>query len=338
MTAFSRRAVLRTATAAAAAGSLPRIVRAAPAEFSLKLGVDWPADHPGSVQAKASCDQVRDATKGRVDIQFFPNNQLGSDTDMLSQLRSGALEMLLLGTGILSTFVPVAAINNVGFAFADYEQVWRAMDGSLGALVREQIAKSGLVTLDRIWDNGFRQMTTSGKAIESIADVQGLKIRVPVSTIYTSMWTALGAAPVSANVNELYSALQTKVFDAQENPLPNIQFFKFYEVQKSCALTSHMWEGFWLLLNRRSWGQLPADLQGTVAAVFNDGALKQRQAMAAYNDTAGAMLKKEGMSFTSPDRTGFRDKLAQGGFYQQWRKQFGEEAWSRLQTVSGPLG
>ncbi len=337
MTGMHRRAVLRTGLAAATGAALPSASRAAAAEFSFKLGVDWPADHPGSVQAKASCDQVREATKGRVDIQFFPNNQLGSDTDMLSQLRSGALEMFLLGTGILSTFVPVASINNVGFAFAGYEQVWQAMDGRLGALVREQIAKSGILVLDRIWDNGFRQMTTSGKPIGSIADVQGLRIRVPVSTIYTSMWTALGASPVSANVNELYSALQTKVFDAQENPLPNIQFFKFYEVQKSCALTSHMWEGFWLLLNRRAWAQLPADLQGTVAAVLNEGALKQRVAMSEYNDTAAALLRQEGMTFTSPDRSGFRDRLAKAGFYQQWQKQFGEEAWSRLEAVSGTL-
>ncbi len=336
MTIIHRRAVLGAGLAVAAAGSLPR--RASAAEFGMKLGVDWPADHPGSVAAKAACDRVRELTHGRVDIQFFPNNQLGSDTDMLSQLRSGALEMFLLGTGVLSTYVPVASINNVGFAFADYDQVWKAMDGSLGALVREQIGKTGLVTLDKIWDNGFRQMTTSGKPIESISDVAGLKIRVPVSTIYTSMWNALGASPVSANVNELYSALQTKVFDAQENPLPNIQFFKFYEVQKSCALTSHMWEGFWLLINRRAWAQLPADLQETVSGALNEGAVKQRRAMADYAAAAEATLKQEGMTFSRPDRAGFRDKLANSGFYQQWRKNFGEEAWSRLQSVSGPLG
>jgi tripartite ATP-independent transporter DctP family solute receptor len=337
MPVINRRRVMQGGLAVAAAGALrPRTARAA--EFAFKLGVDWPADHPGSMQAKAACDRVRERTNGRLDIQFFPNNQLGSDTDMLSQLRSGALEMLLLGTGVLSTFQPVAAINNVGFAFADYDQVWKAMDGSLGSLVRDQLTKSGIVTMEKIWDNGFRQMTTSGKMINSIGDVAGLKIRVPVSSIYTSMWTALGAAPASVNVNELYSALQTKVYDGQENPLPNIQFFKLYEVQKTCALTSHMWEGFWLLINRRAWASLPADLQAIVTREMNDGAIQDRVDMAAYSASAETLLKQEGMTFTTPDRVGFRDKLAKAGFYAQWQKSFGDEAWSRLQAVSGPLG
>jgi len=329
-----RRLVI-TGGLAAAAGLAARPARAA--EFSFKMGVDWPADHPGSVEGKAGCDQIRSETGGKVDIQFFPNNQLGSDTDMLSQLRSGAIEFLLLGTGILSTFLSVAAINNVGFAFADYGQVWKAMDGELGAYVREQLTKSGLVVMDRIWDNGFRQMSTSGKLINSITDVQGLKIRVPMSSIYTSMWTALGAAPAGLNVNELYSALQTKVFDAQENPLPNIQFFKFYEVQKTCALTNHMWEGFWLLANRRVWAGLPGEVQKTISGAMNAAALRQRVSMAEFSNTMGAQLKQEGMTFTSPDKAQFREKLAKSGFYGQWRKQFGEDAWTRLEAFSGPL-
>jgi tripartite ATP-independent transporter DctP family solute receptor len=244
---------------------------------------------------------------------------------------------MLMPTGVLSGFVPVAAINNVGFAFADYAQVWKAMDGALGGYVREQIMKIGLVVMDRIWDNGFRQVTTSSRPVAALSDVEGLKIRVPVAPIYTSMWTALGAAPASANVNELYSSLQTKVFDGQENPLTNIQFFKSYEVQKYCALTSHMWEGFWLLGNRRTWATLPADLQEIVNHAFNDGAVRQRAVMAESGASLQSRLEEEGLTFTTPDRAPFREKLTRAGFYQRWRKQFGDEAWTRLEAVSGPL-
>lgn len=337
MATMRRRTMLGAGLGAAAAAAVPLRYARAAAEFSYKLGVDWPADHPGSLAAKEACERVKEATGGRVEVQFFPGNVLGSDTDMLSQARSGALELLLMPTGVLSTFIPVAAINNVGFAFADYPQVWRAMDGELGAYVREQIVKSGLAVMDRIWDNGFRQLTTSNRPVNSLADVAGLKLRVPVAPIFTSMWQALGASPASANINELYSALQTKVFDGQENPLSNIQFFKFYEVQKYCALTSHMWEGFWLLANRRAWGRLPPDLQEIVGRTFNDGALKQRAVIEAYANSLRAKLTEEGMSFTEPDRAPFRAQLTKAGFYAAQRKQFGEEAWSRLETYSGSL-
>jgi TRAP-type transport system periplasmic protein len=336
MQTFRRRSILKIGAAVALASATPlRWARAA--EFNFKLGVDWPADHPGSIAAQAACAQVREATSGRVEVQFFPNNVLGSDTDMLSQIRSGGLELVLMPSGVLSTFVPVAAISNVGFAFSDYNQVWRAMDGDLGSFVRAQVEKSGLLIMDKIWDNGFRQLTTSNRPINSLADVKGLRLRVPVSSIYTSMWQALEASPASANVNELYSALQTKVFDGQENPLANIQFFRLYEVQKYCALTSHMWEGFWLLANRRVWGTLPADLQATVSRTLNEGATKQRAVMENFADSLKGKLTEEGLTFTQPDRAPFRAQLTKSGFYAQWRKQFGDEAWSRLESVSGSL-
>jgi TRAP-type transport system periplasmic protein len=336
---INRRHVLKTTAAGAAALGLfsIRTRPAEAAEFTYKLGTAWPSEHPSSVEAKATCDRIKEATGGRVEIGFFPNNMLGGDTDMLSQTRSGALEFMFVPTGVLSTFLPVASINNVGFAFNDYDQVWKAMDGGLGAHVRAQITKSGLVVMDKIWDNGFRQLTTGARPINVLADLKGMKIRVPVSPIFTSMMVALGASPASANVNELYSALQTKVFDGQENPLTNIQSWKLYEVQKFCALTSHMWEGYWLIGNRRAFARMPGDLQTTANRIFNEGAERQRLKLADVTASLQKSLENEGMTFTKPDRAPFRDALAKAGFYEHWRKQFGDEAWSQLESVSGRL-
>jgi len=338
MNGMHRRHVLKAAAGAAAIGLFNiRTEPARAAEFTYKLGTAWPSDHPSSIEAKATCDRVREATGGRVEIGFFPNNMLGGDTDMLAQVRSGALEFMFVPTGVLSTFLPVAAINNVGFAFNDYDQVWAAMDGSLGTFVRAQITKVGLVVMDKIWDNGFRQLTTGTRPVASLADLKGMKIRVPVSPIFTSMMKALGASPASANINELYSALQTKVFDGQENPLTNIQYFRIYEVQKFCALTSHMWEGYWLMGNRRAFSRMPADVQAVVTRTFDEGAQKQRLRLAEVTTSLQQTLKSEGITFTSPDRAPFREALARAGFYEQWKKQFGDEAWSHLEEVSGRL-
>ncbi|HYZ61237.1 MAG TPA: TRAP transporter substrate-binding protein, partial [Acetobacteraceae bacterium] len=187
------------------------------AEFSYKYANNSPVVHPLNVRAQEAADRILNASNGRLEIKLFPNNQLGSDTDMLSQLRSGALEFFTLSGLILSTLVPPASINGVGFAFKDYDQVWAAMDGKLGAFVRGEIAKRGLHPLDKMWDNGFRQTTSSTKPVKTPDDFRGFKIRVPVSPLWTSMFTALGASPASINFSEVYSALQTHIVDGQEN-------------------------------------------------------------------------------------------------------------------------
>ena len=142
-----------------------------------------------------------------------------------------------------------------------YEAVWKALDGDLGAHVRKEIAKSNLVPMEKIWDNGFRQITSSIKPIQSADDLKGFKIRVPVSPLWTSMFKAFDSAPASINFNEVYSALQTKVVDGPEKPLAIIDTAKLNEVQKFCSITNHMWDGFWFLANKRAWERLPENMR-----------------------------------------------------------------------------
>ena len=277
------------------------------------------------------------ATNGRLDIQIFPSNQLGSDTDTLSQVRSGGVEFFTLSGLILSTLVPHAALNGVGFAFPDYAAVWRAMDGDLGAYIRGQIAKANLVAMDKIWDNGFRQTTTSTKPINGPEDLRGLKIRVPVSPMWTSLYKAFDAAPTSINASEMYTALQTKVVDAQENPVSVISLFKLYEVQKFCSLTNHMWDGFWFLANRRAWERLPADIRAIAAKHLNAAALAERADIAALNTSLQQEISAKGMVFNTPRVDAFREKLRSAGYYAEWKNKFGAEAWEILERSTGKL-
>src|SRR3954471_4024931 len=133
----TRRSLLLAGTAASANVALPSGTQAAP-EFQLKYANNSPTAHPLNVRAVEAMDRIKKETNGRVEIQIFPNNQLGSDTDMLSQLRSGAIEFFTLSGLILSTLVPVASINGVGFIWDSYDKIWPAMDGGLGAHIRTQ--------------------------------------------------------------------------------------------------------------------------------------------------------------------------------------------------------
>ncbi len=321
--------------ALAAAGIRPAFGQAA--EFQLKWANNIPVTHPSTIRAKEAADKIKVETKGRVDIQVFPNNQLGGDTDMLSQVRSGAIDIFPLSGLILQTLVPLAGINGVAFAFKDYNTVWAAMDGDLGAFIRAAIARAGLHTFDKCLDNGYRQITSSTKPIAVPADLNGFKIRVPVSPLWTSLFKAFGASPASINFSEVYSALQTKVVEGQENPLSIIQIAKLYEVQKYCSMTGHMWDGQWVLANGKMWASLPPDLQAVVARNISEAVVKQREDMAKLNDTVEADLKSKGLIFNSPDKTPFRAALTKAGFYEEWKTKFGPDAWAKLEQYSGKL-
>jgi len=325
----------------AGAAAMPLVaIRTRPAhaaEFTYKFANNLPAIHPLNVRAMEAAARVKQATDGRVEINVFPNNQLGSDTDVLSQLRSGAVEFFTLSGLILATLVPAASINGVGFAFKDYNQVWAAMDGKLGAHVRTEIGKRGLLAMDRIWDNGYRQTTTSTKPITAPEDFRGLKIRVPVSPLWTSMFTALGAAPASINISEVYSALQTRIVDGQENPLAVIETTKFYEVQKYCSMTNHMWDGYWFLANRRAWDKLPPAAQEIVARELNRSAMDERTDVAALNSGLRGKLQSGGMAFNDLDPAPFRDTLKRAGFFKEWQGKYGPEAWGILEGEVGSL-
>jgi tripartite ATP-independent transporter DctP family solute receptor len=336
---FSRRALLKASAASVVLGGIgaPHIARAQAAEFTYKYANNLPDAHPLNVRAKEMSAAIKAETQGRVDLQIFPNNQLGSDTDMLSQIRSGGIEFFTLSGLILATLVPAASINGLGFAFPDYDTVWKAMDGDLGAYVRGEITKANLVVMDKIWDNGFRQTTSSTKPINGPDDLKGFKIRVPVSPLWTSMFKAFDAAPASINFSEVYSALQTKIVEGQENPLAIISTAKLYEVQKYCSLTNHMWDGFWFLANRRAWEKLPEDARAIVAKNINAAAVNERADVAKLNAGLQQDLAGKGLAFNKPDAVPFREKLRSAGFYSEWKGKYGEEAWALLEKSVGKL-
>jgi TRAP-type transport system periplasmic protein len=316
----------------------PFVARAQQPQWTYKYANNLPESHPMNTRAREMAAAIKQGTGGRFDLQIFPNSQLGSDTDTLSQIRSGGVEFFTLSGLILSTFVPVASINGMGFAFPDYATVWKAMDGDLGAYVRAEIAKTNqILAMEKIWDNGFRQTTTSTKPINTPDDFRGMKLRVPVSPLWTSMFKALDASPASINFNEVYSALQTKIVDGQENPLAIISTAKLYEVQKYCSLTNHMWDGFWFLANKRAWDALPADVQSIVANHVNEAGVNERTDVETLNTNLQQDLYGKGLVFNKPDPAPFRDKLRSAGFYTEWKGKYGEEAWGLLEKSVGKL-
>ena len=337
MKKMTRRGLLGTASAASAAAILGQKAKAA-AEFDFKLGVNTPDNHPLTLRLIEAAKEAGSRSSGRLNVTVFPNSQLGGDPEMLSQLRAGGIDLLAAPSMTLSTLVPLSGLPSIGFAFQSYDQVWAAMDGGVGDVVRDAIAKTGIVPMKKMWDNGFRQITSSSsRQLNSVDDLRGFKIRVPVTALLTSLFSGLGALPSSISYSELYSALQTHIVEGQENPLAQVSTGKLYEVQKYCALSNHCWSGYWVIGNRRALSSLPGEIATILNESFDAAAIKERADLSEMDRSLQAELTAKGMTFTKPDPAQFRAALVKAGFYAQWQKTYGAEAWEQLETYTGKL-
>ena len=330
-----RRRFLRGAAAVPLVALIPR--RGEAAEFNWKFATGQDPTHPVNIRALEAIKRIQEATGGRLEIKLFPANQLGSDTDLISQVRNGGVELLNTSASIVATLVPLSGMLNLGFAFTDFDQIWKAMDGAFGDMVRADIVKSGLIPVKKIGNNGFRQVTSSGRKIKTPDDLKGFKIRVPVAPLLTSLFEALGASPAPINFNEVYTSLQTKIVDGQENALPLIYTTKLYEVQNSVSMTGHSWDGFWVLANRRAFQGLPSNIQDILMNELDGAIIKQRADVTKLSESLRPELQAKGLEFIDVDRSAFREVLRKTNYYRNWRMKFGEDAWKTLEQVRGPL-
>src|ERR1700676_4962662 len=164
------------------------LLAAGAADFTLKFATGQHPSHPVNKRAREAIERIKDATGGRVEINLFPANQLGSDTDLLGQIRNGAVDYLNIASSVLATLVPSARIVNTGFAFASYDEVWKAMDGDLGKFVKGEIENVGGLQGGKSGDKVFRQLTSSTREIKTPDDLRGFKMRVPAAPILTSLF------------------------------------------------------------------------------------------------------------------------------------------------------
>jgi tripartite ATP-independent transporter DctP family solute receptor len=306
------------------------------AQFSYKFGSDNSSDNPLNVRMREMWAAVKTETGGKLDVAVYPNNELGGASSMQTQLRTGALQFLGQDGVILSSVVPKASISGVGFAFENSQEAWRAMDGDLGTFVRTEIEGAGIHAFPRPWENGMRQVTSGTKPVQTVDDIQGFKIRTPSGKLWVDLFASLGAAPTAMNFNEVYTSLQTKIIDGQENPLAVIELSRLYEVQKTLSLTNHMWSCHWLVANRDAWDALPKDVQGVVNRNVDKYVQLQRGDLQKMNASLLSKLEQQGLKVNKVERAPFRAKLSD--FYKRWKVTFGDQGWAALEKYSGKLG
>ena len=204
--------------------------------------------HPQVVMMERVAAEVKAKTAGRIDIQPFPNGQIGSSRDMIEAVSNGTQQLITEGTANFGAWAPSISVTEAPFIWRDPAHLIKAMNGPLLEKYNEQLIKA----------RGMRILTTSNKAVRSLDDVKGLKVRVPENDVFKAMAESWGARPTPMNFNELYLALKTGTVDAQENPLPTIKSGKFNEVQKYLILTGHVMTPRLVVVNDAFWQKVTA--------------------------------------------------------------------------------
>ncbi len=236
---------------------------------------------------------AEERTKGRVKVEVYPNSQLYKDREEMEALQLGAVQMLAPS---LAKFGPLGVrafeLFDLPYIFPNKESLYRVMDGDIGKKLFTMLEAKGLSGL-AFWDNGFKQMSAN-KPLHTIEDFKGLKMRIQSSKVLEAQMKALGANPQVMAFSEVYSALQQGVVDGTENPMSNLYTQKMHEVQKYLTLSDHGYLGYAVIVNKKFWDDLPADIRATLDKAMADTTVFERKIAQEENDEALANVKKAG--------------------------------------------
>ena len=333
---LTRRSVSRGVGGVLAAPVISRVARAA--EITWRFGHVAPHDTPLHQRLLEAAGAIAKRSDGKMELKVIGEAQAGIESGLLAQVREGGLEMTMASGTRLASSLALAAIPSIGFLFDDHAKLWPAMDGELGQSIRTGIATQvGVETLDKIWDFGFRHVTTGDRAIRNASDLTGLKIRTQADGESVDLLRSLNARPVVVTLPYLRAALEHRQLDGQEGVLPLVGYARLQGVQSYCAMTHHGWDGLWVCVNAAAWKKLPERLRGIAANAINGAASRQREDTLKQETAFRETLARSGMRFTDVDKGSFRDVLRRQGYYSRARTKFGEAAWNVLQKASGVL-
>ncbi len=231
--------------------------------MSLKLGHVATNTEPYHLAAVKFAELVKEKTDGMITVEIFPNSQLGSSRDLIEGLQMGTVDATLTTAAVLANFIPTSQVIELPFMFRDRKHVYDVVDGPLAAEIFKGDTDKKLKVINT-WENGFRNITNNVRSITSPDDMQGIKIRVMENQMYIDMFNALGANPTPMARSELFTALQQKTVDAQENPMGQIYSSRFYEVQDYLTLTGHTYSPEVLVFSLKTWDKIPAKYQALV--------------------------------------------------------------------------
>ena len=295
--------------------------------WTFKLGNATAPDHAYNIGARKYAELVAQRTGNKVKIDIYPSTQLGSERDLVEGLQLGTVDFVVTSTGPLGGFVPKMFVVDLPFLFRDKEHAYKVLDGPIGRGLLDAFSDKGIRGL-AFWENGFRQITNNVRPIEKPEDLKGIKIRTMENKIHLASFRTWGASPTPMAWGEVYTALQQKTIDAEENPIAIIYTAKIYEVQKYLALTGHFYSPSPILMSEKAFKSLPPDIQKVMLDTAIECATFERNLLRDDEAKQIAELKNKGMQVTTPNKKPFQDAAA--SVYKEFEGQFGKEMIDRI--------
>ena len=290
----------------------------------LKISNGVNEQHPSYLAGKKFGEILAAKLPGKYDVQVYANAQLGDDVRATEGVRMGTLEMVTTSASPLTGLVPEFNVFDLPFIITSEKAADAIYDGPIGAKLGAALEPKGIKLL-AYYENGFRQLTNSVREVKTPADMKGLKIRTMQNPIHLEAFRAMGANPTPMPFSEVFTALQQKTIDGQENPIPTIWLSKFYEVQKYVSLTGHVYGPHILLINKKLFDSFPAEDQKIIAAAAQESAIYQRTINRKMNSDFVAELKKAGntvIELTPEQKKVFQDAVAP--VYATWEPKIGK--------------
>ncbi|MCU0539150.1 MAG: TRAP transporter substrate-binding protein [Desulfobacterales bacterium] len=308
---------------------------AAQYKATMKLASTQSMDHPYMVGAQKFADLIKERTSGRIEIKLYPSNQLGKgEREMTEGIQQGAIDLLVTSTGPLGGFSPSINILDFPFLFRDNAHVDRVLDGPIGRKLLDDFEKANIKALS-FWENGFRHLTNNKVSVKQVADAKGLKIRTMENKVHLAAWKEAGLNPTPMAWGEVYTALQQRVIDGQENPVAVYYASKFWEVQKNFSLTAHVYSPSPFLMSKKTFDAMPkADQELFVKTSYEVGAFQRKTNRDAEEAKLQEIASKGVTVVRDVDRESF--KKAMTPVYDQFSAQF-SSAPSSVRRTSKPL-
>ena len=310
-------------------------------QITIRIAHDTSEQHPSHiVLEEAFKAPLEAASNGNITVEIYPNSMLGSLTENFNSIQMGDLEMAYLNDSIISGFIPEFNVVGLPYLFTSVDNAHEALLGEFGDELSQMLYdQQGLINLG--WcDVGFRNLTNSKHPITSVADLSGLKIRTQTNDVHVAYFDALGALPTPMSFNELYSALQQKTVDGQENPTAMIWNNNIWEVQPYMTVSEHVWTATTLCIGAEFFEGLPEDYQAAIQEAADNTTRLQREMITQENEELLQNIIDGGVEvveLTDEAKQEFID-IAQESVYPQAAQDYGQELIDLALSYNGAAG
>lgn len=304
-------------------------------KVTLKIGHVEPEDRSTNKALLEFKKEVESKSNSSISIEIFPNGALGGDVQLTESVAMGTLDMALPSTSVLTTYDKKFGVLDMPYLFKDAQSSFKAMDGDVGKYFDSALEKVGIKNLGYSF-NGIRSMTNSVRPINEPADLKGMKVRVMESPVFIDFFKTLGANATPMSFNELYTGLQQKTVEAQENPPSLIYANKFYEVQSYLSLTEHVNNFLAFIMNKNIYDSLSSDQQQIISTAAKNFVTLQRDMELNDTDKYVNLLGTEGKMKVNKVTTENKQKIkdALKPMYEKYEKEFGKDIFDMAQKYN----